>query len=146
MKFNSRLSRWFLFSVLFLIPTLLFVSCQAVEKEPLNETAELNLAENAGGAYPILFATQIPIRPDFNTIGSTFANHMPSMQQTARGGDLYIRYPNGALKNLTQLAGYGSAGEFQDDDSIAVRDPAVHWDGNKALFSMVIGAPEERYQ
>ena len=29
--------------------------------------------------------------------------------------------------------------------AIAVRDPAVHWDGQKALFSMVIGAPAAQY-
>jgi hypothetical protein len=31
----------------------------------------------------------------------------------------------------------------QGANAIAVRDPAVHWSGTKALFSMVIGAPEQ---
>jgi hypothetical protein len=164
MKKNAQSIQWLLFCVVLLVPTFLFLGCQAVEREPVNdleggvetadiqepgsggETAATVLPQGSGGSYPILFATQIPIRDDFVTIGSTFGNHEPSMQQAARGGDLYIRYPNGVLKNLTQLAGYGSAGEFQDDDSIAVRDPAVHWDGNKAIFSMVIGAPEQQYQ
>jgi hypothetical protein len=143
---------WWLFFCLVLLS-----GCRASEPEPvneleegesavLNESAETILPQDSGGSYPILFATQIPIRADFATIGSTFANHMPSMQQVGRGGDLWIRYPNGVLKNLTQLAGYGSTGEFQDDDAIAVRDPAVHWDGNKAVFSMVIGAPEQQYE
>lgn len=66
------------------------------------------------------------------------------MQSVARGGDLWIRYPDGSLKNLTALAGYGSTNPdgFQDDNAIAVRDPSVHWGGDKAIFSMVIGAPE----
>jgi hypothetical protein len=96
-------------------------------------------------SYPILFVTQLPIAGDFTTIGSTFGNHNPAMQSAGRGGDLWIRYPDGTLKNLTQTAGYGVTG-FQDDNAIAVRDPAVHWDGAKAVFSMVIGAPEEQYQ
>lgn len=96
-------------------------------------------------AYPILFVTQLPIAGDFTTIGSTFGNHKATMQSVGRGGDLWIRYPDGTLKNLTQAAGYGVTG-FQDDNAIAVRDPSVHWDGNKAIFSMVIGAPENQYQ
>jgi hypothetical protein len=95
---------------------------------------------------PILFVTQVPIPDDFATIGSTFANHEASVAQVGRGGDLYIRYPDGALRNLTAQAGYGVAGAFQGAGAIAVRDPAVHWSGTKALFSMVVGAPTEQYQ
>lgn len=98
--------------------------------------------------HPILFVTQVPIAADFTTIGSTFGNHLASLPATGRGGDLWILYPDNTLKNLTQTAGYGSTAPdgFQGADAIAVRDPAVHWDGEKALFSMVIGAPTTRYQ
>jgi len=101
----------------------------------------------AGGtlANPVMFVTQMPIATDFATIGSVFANHEPTMQDVGRGGDLYIRYPNGTLRNLTQEAGLGMD-DFQGDESIAVRDPAVHWSGTRALFSMATGAPEEQYQ
>ncbi len=95
--------------------------------------------------YPILFVTQVPIAADFTTIGSTFGNHKATLQSTGRGGDLYIRYPDGTLKNLTAAAGYGMTG-FQGDQAIAVRDPAVHWDGSKAVFSMVIGGPSKQYE
>ena len=95
-------------------------------------------------AYPILFVTQIPIAADFTTITSTFGNHIPSMQDAGRGGDLWIRYPDGMLKNLTAAAGYGRKGR-QNRSAIAVRDPSVHWSGKKAIFSMAIGAPD-RYQ
>jgi len=64
---------------------------------------------------------------------------------SARGGDLWIRYSDGTLRNLTEAAGYGDSG-FQGSTSISVRDPEVHWDGQKAVFSMVIGAPEQQYQ
>jgi len=59
-----------------------------------------------------------------------------------------VRYPDGALKNLTAAAGYGSSDPagFQGANAIAVRDPAVAWDGTKALFSMVVGAPTQQYQ
>jgi hypothetical protein len=93
-----------------------------------------------------MFVTQVPIPGDFTAIASVFGNHGTSMQAVGRGGDLYIIYPNGALKNLTALAGYGVATGFQGANSIAVREPSVHWDGTRALFSMVIGAPPQQYQ
>ncbi|MCW5861331.1 MAG: hypothetical protein KIS63_23735, partial [Caldilineales bacterium] len=91
---------------------------------------------------------QPPIRQDFTTIGSTFGNHLAGIQEVGRGGDLWIRYADGSLKNLTAAAGYGStaADGFQGANAIAVRDPAVHWDGTKAVFSMVIGAPTRQYE
>src|SRR5207253_7053319 len=55
-----------------------------------------------------------------------------------RGGDLYIRYPDGTLKNLTKAAGYGVDG-LQGDGAIAVRQPCVDWTGKKALFAMLVG-------
>lgn len=95
---------------------------------------------------PILFVTQVPVPFDFTTIGSVFGNHLTDMQSATRGGDLWIRYPDGTLKNLTQAAGFGSAVAQQDANAIAVRDPAPHWSGTKAVFSMVIGAPTAQFQ
>ncbi len=105
-----------------------------------------SVTPKGGIQNPILFVTQFPIAADFASIGSTFANHLPRVDQTGRGGDLYIRYPGGELCNVTREAGYGEAGVFQGADSIAVRDPHVHWDGTRALFSMVIGAPLEQFE
>jgi hypothetical protein len=93
-------------------------------------------------ANPILFVTQVPMPSDFTTIGSTFGNHSAQVDSVPRGGDLWIRYPDGSLKNLTRTAGYGMEGR-QGANAIAVRDPSVHWSGTKALFSMVVGAPEQ---
>ena len=93
---------------------------------------------------PIIFVTQVPVPADFTTIGSVFGNHRATIGSVARGGDLWIRYTDGTLKNLTAAAGYGTDG-MQGANAIAVRDPSVHWDGNKLLFSMVIGAPTKRY-
>lgn len=92
-------------------------------------------------AHPILFVTQVPIPGDFTTIASVFGNHRGSMESVGRGGDLYVLYPDGSLKNLTQAAGYGESG-LQGEKSIAVREPSMHWDGKKAVFSMVPGAPK----
>jgi hypothetical protein len=93
---------------------------------------------------PIIFCTQVPEPNGFATSLQTFGNHHATTEAAPRGGDLYIRYPNGTLKNLTQAAGYGQTG-FQGANSIAVRDPSVYWDGTKALFSMVIGSSTVRY-
>ena len=90
---------------------------------------------------PVMFVTQFPISADFATIGSTFANHSGRTFSAGRGGDLYIRYTDGSLRNLTREAGFGNTG-FQGDNAIAVRNPSIHWSGDKALFSMVIGAPQ----
>ena len=100
----------------------------------------------AGLPNPVLFVTQFPIANDFATIGSTFANHLSSMTRVGRGGDLMILYPDGQLCNLTREAGFGESQTFQGADAIAVRDPRVHWDGDRALFSMVIGAPTQQFQ
>ena len=94
---------------------------------------------------PILFVTQMPIPSDFTTIASTFGNHRAGIEETGRGGDLYIRYSNGTLRNLTQEAGFGQVG-FQGATAISVRDPAMHFSGTKAIFSMVIGAPTAQFQ
>ena len=96
-------------------------------------------------ANPILFVSQVPIPDDYTTIGSVFGNQRADLDSAGRGGDLWIRYANGTLKNLTSAAGFGTTG-FQGANAIAVRDPAVHWSGNKAVFSMVVGAPAQQYQ
>src|SRR5437762_842279 len=93
---------------------------------------------------PILFVTQVPLPGDFTAVVSTFGNQIPTMEQAPRGGDLWIRYPDGTAKNLTRAAGFGGTG-MQGPSSIAVREPSVHWSGTKALFSMVIGAPKQQY-
>jgi len=95
-------------------------------------------------ANPILFVTQVPVPADFTTVASTFGNQASSAAEAPRGGDLWIRYPDGTTKNLTRAAGFGNGG-MQGHSSIAVRQPSVHWSGTKALFSMVIGAPTQQY-
>jgi hypothetical protein len=92
----------------------------------------------------IVFVTQVPVRDDFTTIASTFGNHLSSMQSVPRGGDLWIRYADGSLKNLTKAASYGMDG-LQGANAIAVRDPSPDWDGKKIIFSMVVGAPTVQY-
>ncbi|MBS1910433.1 MAG: hypothetical protein JST22_00480 [Bacteroidetes bacterium] len=87
---------------------------------------------------PILFVTQVPSPNDSANVASLFANHVADMPGAPRGGDLWIRYPDGTLKNLTQTAGYGVSG-LQAQGAIAVREPSVHWSGTKAIFSMVVG-------
>lgn len=83
----------------------------------------------------VMFVTQAPFGGDFTSTNATFGNHEANTGSTPRGGDLWIRYMDGTLRNLTQQAGLGTT-PLQE---IAVREPSVHWDGNKALVSMVIG-------
>ncbi|NUN13288.1 MAG: hypothetical protein HUU55_06585 [Myxococcales bacterium] len=94
--------------------------------------------------YPIVFVTQVPVT-GFATVLSTFANHEAGIMRAPRGGDLWIRYPDGNLRNLTLEAGFGSSEVFQGATAIAVRDPESFWDGNKVVFSMVVGAPKKQY-
>lgn len=84
---------------------------------------------------PILFVTQTPFHATFDTITGTFGNHHGGDYNAPRGGDLMIAYPDGKVRNLTEEAGFGA----KRGEEIAVREPSVHWDGKRALFSMVIG-------
>ncbi len=132
-----RLSRW---AVLATLTAALVASNEYAAAQPPDAHAALVLPN------PILFVTQVPIRGDFTSIGSTFGNHLASLQSVGRGGDLWIRYTDGTLKNLTLAAGYGSASGFQGNNAIAVRDPSPHWSGTKAIFSMVVGGAAQRYE
>ncbi len=102
----------------------------------------LSLATAAARDNPILFVGQVPNPADFITIGSTFGNHRGEVNSAPRGGGLFVCYVDGSLKELT--AAIGDTG-FQGDNAIAVRDPCVHWDGAKALFSMITGSPARQY-
>lgn len=93
---------------------------------------------------PVLFVTQVPAGV-FGTVTAVFGNHIPGVYNAPRGGDLMLRYPDGTLRALTAEAGYGDVGQ-QGANAIAVREPSVHWNGQKALFSMIVGAATQRYQ
>jgi hypothetical protein len=84
---------------------------------------------------PILFVTQTPFHTTFDMITGTFGNHEGAERNAPRGGDLMITYPSGKLRNLTEEAGFG----VKSGEEIAVREPNVHWDGTRAVFSMVVG-------
>ncbi len=96
---------------------------------------------------PVVFVTQMPIALEVNSrtasqsrtsVASAFANHLGDTASAGRGGALWIIYPGATTpRNLTLAGGYGGAAK----PFIAVRQPHVHWDGTKALFSMVVGAP-----
>jgi hypothetical protein len=104
---------------------------------------------------PILFVTQVPVPTEVNDnvvsnvflgVGAGFGNHLGSTLYAPRGGDLWLAKPNGSLTNLvltniTRALGFGIAG-VQHTNGIAVREPSPHWDGKRALFSMIVGAPK----
>src|SRR5690606_5519476 len=98
-----------------------------------------------GDLPPILFVTQVPVS-GLGTVTAPFGNHLATLEAVPRGGDLMIRYPDGTVRNLTREAGFGDAGGVQGAGAVAVRGPAVHWSGGRALFSMVIGAATEQFR
>lgn len=98
----------------------------------------------SGSMNPILFVTQVPVG-GFLPVTAAFGAHEGTHSKAPRGGDLMIRYGDGSLRNLTKEAGYGVEGA-QAAGAIAVRQPSVHWNGQKALFSMVVGGNPQRYQ
>ena len=97
---------------------------------------------------PIVFVTQVELPKENNgnvsntfvSVVSLFGNHLADTLHAGRGGDLWLLTTNQGLVNLTRKAGFGTNG-VQDGVGIAVRDPAIHWLGKKAIFSMVVGAP-----
>ncbi len=98
------------------------------------------------GASAILFVTSVPSTGFGNQL-NTFGNHKPGVLDALAGGDLYLRYGNGTLRNLTLEAGWGvPSGQIQGGSkAISVRQPTVHWDGTKAIFSMLVGGATQRY-
>ena len=106
---------------------------------------------------PILYVTQVPLPDEVlnhsvtgtkMSIASTMQSPQADPAHAGRGGALWIRYPNGTTKNLTEAAGYGgtvdvghNASGLQGAASIAVHRPFMHWSGTKAIFGMVVGAP-----
>ena len=94
---------------------------------------------------PIVFVTQVPGMGDFAARASTFGSHLSGVDRAPRGGDLMIRYPDGSLRNLTKEAGYGVEGLQSGPNAIAVREPAVHWDAQKVVFSMIVGGPSRQF-
>lgn len=115
-------------------------------------------------AHPIVFVAQMPPMGGYFSLNDVFTNHLGDPRQAPRGSDLYIRYPDGTLKNLTATAGWGCAlpicatpgpssqpgyPEAQDPKGnlggIAVRDPEPHWNAQKLVFSMLVGSPS-RFQ
>lgn len=97
-------------------------------------------------SYPIVFVTNVPVVSMQSQLNA-FGNHGTSIVDSVPGGDLYIRYPNGDLKNLTESAGLGvKTQEIQQGSKpISVRQPTVHWSGEKVIFSMLVGGPKERF-
>ena len=107
----------------------------------------------------IVFVTQTP-NPlgalDFATVTSVFGNHRGTTEAAPRGGSLFIQYSDGSVRNILDEAfqeaclrglptcdprGYRVIdGNGLLTHGVAVRDPVVHWDGDKVLFAMSIGA------
>lgn len=99
--------------------------------------------------HPLLFALVPPPMHTSTSYGhqmETFGNHLTDMESAPRGGDLCLMKTDGTVRFLTAEAGFGVAsGQVQAENAIAVRQPCIHWDGKRALFSMVVGGPLRRF-
>jgi hypothetical protein len=126
-----------------------------------------SLAACAAAALPnpIIFVTQTPTtrgEPDIGTITGTFTTHLTTIISAPRGGSLHILYPDGTLRDLLAdaLAEACASGRPTCDpngafklgsanllvNGYAVREPTVHWDGDKVLFSLVTKVTTQRFQ
>jgi hypothetical protein len=102
-------------------------------------------------ANPILFVTQVPMPEEVNSrtvtqaymsCVSPFANHLADTGHAGRGGSLWIRFSSGQVVDLLAAADWSAvAASRPAANTVAVRNPSVHWLGDRAIFSMVIGAP-----
>jgi hypothetical protein len=116
------------------------------------------LAHAGDPANPILFVTQVPMPEEVNSrqithshcsCVSPFANQLGGTAFAGRGGSLWVRFgPNAnatlnhQLFNLLAVADWSAIpGGKPAANTVAVRNPSVHWGATKAIFSMVIGAP-----
>jgi hypothetical protein len=100
---------------------------------------------------PILFVTQVPMPEEVNTrtislsdqsCVSPFSNHLADTAHAGRGGSLHVRFSNGQVVDLLAVADWSAIpGGKPAINAVAVRNPSVSWAADKALFSMVIGAP-----
>lgn len=164
MKSSYRFAAGKLSVIALLTLSVLLASCDSQTRSSSASTTEpeksaggtalLSMRASASGSQattaaienPILFVTQVPMPADkFPGRMNTFANHMSDLDSVPRGGDLMIRYPDGQVRNLTQEAGFGEIGP-QRTKAIAVREPSVHWNGQKAIFSMLIGAAPKKFE
>jgi len=121
------------------------VTIGSVSQSSASAVLTVNAAPTA--SYPIMFVTSVPGQ-GFQHQLNTFSNHGTGREDAIAGGDLYVRYPDGTLRNLTKEAGWGvaSGGVQGGAKAISVRQPTMHWDGKKALFSMLVGGPTMRYE
>ncbi|MEQ9266002.1 MAG: T9SS type A sorting domain-containing protein [Balneolaceae bacterium] len=139
----SRYKAYRGFKLAFGKAVLLFLSAFLIFSSTL-QAQEKQVLEN-----PILFALVPPPMFTNSTYGhqlETFGNHLTNMRVAPRGGDLAMMDVYGNVRLLTEEAGFGlPSGEVQKENAIAVRQPTIHWDANKAVFSMIIGGPIKAY-
>jgi hypothetical protein len=105
----------------------------------------------ANPTNPVLFITQVPMPEEVNSrtvvqsyqsCVSPFSNHLADTAHAGRGGSLHVRFGNGQVVDLLAASDWGAiAGGKPAANTVAVRNPSVSWAGDKAVFSMVIGAP-----
>src|SRR3954468_19770550 len=102
-------------------------------------------------ANPILFVTQVPMPEEVNSRDITqsyqscvspFSNHLADTAHAGRGGSLLVRFSNAQVVDLLAVADWRAIpGGKPAANTLAARNPSVSWAADKAVFSMVVGAP-----
>jgi len=110
-----------------------------------------SLALGANPTKPILFVTQVPMPEEVNSRDiltsyescvSPFSNHLADTAHAGRGGSLWVRFSNGQIVDMLAAADWSAIpGGKPAPNTIAVRNPSVSFAADKAVFSMVVGAP-----
>ena len=128
---------------------LVFLVAFSVASTPARATTAPRLA----------FVTQTP-NPlgvaDFATVTAAFGSHRGTTEAAPRGGSLHVLYEDGDVVDILDAAFKAAcsaqsplcdprgAREIDEDGllihGVAVRDPVVHWDGDRILFAMSVGA------
>lgn len=82
------------------------------------------------------------VTQSYQSCVSPFSNHLADTAHAGRGGSLHVRFSDGQVVNLLAVADWSAiSGGKPAANTVAVRNPAVNWAADKAIFSMVIGAP-----
>ena len=139
---RSRVKR--AFTLVFCLVFGAAVSVSATEPSPRPVLAFITQTPNPLGAM------------DFATVTAAYGSHRGTTEAAPRGGSLHILYDDGSSVDILDAALKAAcdigapecdprgAREVNEDGllvhGVAVRTPVIHWDGDRVLFAMSVGA------
>jgi hypothetical protein len=88
---------------------------------------------HAADSYPILFLTPVTAGDAQRSFTDSSDRALDSARHSL---DLCIRYADGKIRNLTAEAGFAERSADGLHSIVSLKDPAISWDGDEAVFSM----------